>query len=287
MAVLWGVLFGTALLVFGPGLRQGVRAQIPRTDSLSLAERYQMSRVRSLARQIVSGPDGFRVLPPEPIPTPLDTLAPDDEGVSSDPQDEPSFPIENLRRVRHLERTWFRSRYEDILWSFLGAGRGGSFFDTTKTHDLRARLQAQFGDPTRTLAELYSREWVRASDSTREEPIQFEYWFVVNDSIPVRVTDVHGPDGRGVVVSTDREYRDRLRALRASLLNPLRDDKRAPYVDYVYEEYTGRWYRVGFDGRSFFRERISQFDIVPGQRPRLDTVRTRTSTEEASSPSSS
>jgi hypothetical protein len=117
-------------------------------------------------------------------------------------------------------------------------------------------------------------EWVRRPDSTREDLVQFAYWFVVNDSIPVRVTDANGPSARGLIVSTDRAYRDRLRALRRALLDPLRRKERAPYVDYYYEDETRRWYRVGFDGTSFFREQITRRDIVRGRRPRLETEQT-------------
>ena len=97
---------------------------------------------------------------------------------------------------------------------------------------------------------------------------------MVNDSIPVRVSDVNGPGERGVIVAADRRYRADLVALRTALFRPLRREERAPYVDYYYQPEPRRWYRVGFDGRTFFRERISRFDIVPGQRPELDSVRT-------------
>jgi hypothetical protein len=173
-----------------------------------------------------------------------------------------------------MERSWFRKRYGDTDWSFLGTGPRLTFLDTTYTRDLRARLQARFGAPTRTLAEVDLAAWRRSPDSSREALPQFAYWFVVNDSIPVRVTDVNGPAGRGLIVSTDREHRDRLLALRAALLGDLRRAEPTPYVDYYYDDAARRWYRVGFDGRSFFRERISRFDIVRGRRPRLDTVRT-------------
>jgi hypothetical protein len=181
-----------------------------------------------------------------------------------------------------LERSWFRDRYSDVAWSYFGSGPRVNFVDTSRTRDLRARLQAQFGDPTRTFAEVYSNEWTRAPDSTREEPIQFAYWFVVNGSLPVRVTDVDGPQGRGLIVSTRRSHRDRLPALRAALLQPLRNVKRAPYVDYVYVEETNHFFRAGFDGQNFFRERISRFDIVPGRRPRLEKISTTPSPGTAS-----
>ena len=273
-------LLAVVLLVGGLAAPPLLRAQTPAGDSLSLAERYRTVRLRLLAQDYIDGRRTLPIRPPRLLPVPVDsllrgTVRPDTARTAAAPR--PAFPIASVRRVRDLERSWFRDRYRGVEWSFLGSGTRLTFFDTTRTRDLRARLQAHFGEPTRTLAEMYSTEWARAPDSTREAPIQFEYWFVVNDSIPVRVSDVNGPDERGVIVSTDRRYREDLVALRATLLRPLRTAARAPYADYYYEEATRRWYRVGYDGRTFFRERISRLDIVPGRRPPVDTVRTESS----------
>jgi len=247
------------------------------TDSTRLIHhRYRMARYQLLAQQVVAaGP--LRPRPPEPIPTAVDSLfggtatpgpAPDTAAT------EPSFLVDDVRSVHHMERSWFRKHHGDTEWSFLGTGPRLTFLDTTYTRDLRARLQARFGAPTYTPAEVDLAARRRVPDSSREALPQFAYWFVVNDSIPVRVTDVNGPTGRGLIVSTERKHRDRLLPLRSALLGDLRRAERTPYVDYYYSDATRRWYRVGFDGRSFFRERISRFDIVRGRRPRLDTART-------------
>lgn len=278
----WFLVLGIVLLLVGGIEGDVVRAQDRSADSLSLVQRYRMARVRAIAQEYLSGRRSLPVLPAERLPIPVDPLyesSSSDDGDSTDRMEDPSFEIEDVRRVRVLERTWFRNQYRDVEWSYLGAGIKLTFFDTTRTRDLRARLQAHFGDPTRTLAEVYSNEWARTADSIREDPIQFEYWFVVNDSLPVRVSDVDGPGGRGVIFSTSRTYRRHIEALRAALLHPLREDERAPYIDYYHNQDTGRWYRVGYDGRTFFRERISRFDIVPGRRPRLDTVKAGSSPE--------
>lgn len=272
----WVFVFVIVILLVGGIETDVVWAQDRSVDSLSLAERYRMARVRALAQEYLMGRRTLPVLPVEHLATPVDSLygsSSSDDDVASKGKEDLSFEIEDVRRVRALERSWFRDRYRDVEWSFLGAGMRLSFFDTTRTRDLRARLQAQYGDPTRTLAEVYSNEWVASPDSTREDPIQYEYWFVVNDSLPVRVSDVDGPGGRGVIFSTSRTYRQHIEALRAALLHPLRENERAPYVDYYHNEDTRRWYRVGYDGRTFFRERIARFDIVPGRRPRLDTIK--------------
>jgi hypothetical protein len=284
----WGLLLAVVLLVGGGGPLP-LWAQTP-ADTLSLIERYRTARLRALAQEFLEGRQGLAVQPPRRLPTGADTLLsasarPDTTRPGAEAR--PAFPVESVRRVRDLERSWFRRRYQSVEWAFLGSGRRLTFPDTARTRTLRARLQARFGPPTRTLAELYSNDWVRAPDSTREPPIQFEYWFIVNDSIPVRVSDVGGPRDRGVIVSSDRRYRDDLAAIRSALLGPLQGVEPAPYVDYYYEAATRRWYRVGFDGQAFFRERISRFDIVPGRRPQLDSVRTGPSADGAPAPAAS
>lgn len=273
----WKVL---ALLLALGGLTAPVdlSAQVSSGDSVSLAERYRTIRFQSVAQEYLTGQRTLPIRPVQSLPTGVDSLFTSSrEDTTGVRERSPSFPIDDVRRVRDLERSWFRSRYRDVQWSFLGPGTHLTFVDTVRTRDLRARLQARFGNPTRTLAEIYSNEWVATPDSVREDPVQFEYWFVVNDSIPVRVSDADGPGGRGVIVSTDRRHREQLLALRASLLEPLQQERQASYVDYYYESSNERWYRVGFDGTTFFRERISRFDIVPGRRPTMDTARTDSS----------
>ena len=280
LARAWGPLLGLVCIVLGGLLPASGWAQPTPADSLSLAERYRAARFQMLVQQFLEGRRGVPVRPPWLFHTQGDSVVagrpPENRQASRARR---SFPIREARRVRDLERTWFRERYKAVDWSFLGTGTRITFFDTTRTRALRAHLQAAFGEPTRTLAEIYSNDWRRAPDSTREEPIQFEYWFVVNDSIPVRVSDVNGPMERGAIVSTSRRYRDRLVALRESLLAPLRQVEPAPYVDYYYEDETRRLYRVGYDGDAYFRERISRFDITPGRRPSLDTTRTGSASE--------
>jgi len=283
----WVLALGLLLLVEGTGVLLVQAQERPGggRDSLALIDRYRTARYRLLAQQVASV-GSLRTLPPEPIPTAVDSLftppASRDTAIAA-AASRPAFVVDDVRAVHHMERSWFQEQYGGTEWSFLGAGPRLTFLDTTYTRGLRARLQARFGEPTHTLAEVDLNAWRATPDSSRDGLPQFAYWFVVNDSIPVRVTDVEGPTGRGVIVSTERQYRDHLGALRDALIGSLQENERVPYVDYYYDEATRRWYRVGFDGQSFFRERISRFDIVRGQRPRLDTVRTAPSSPAESS----
>ena len=268
-----GALVASLVAVVG-GLGVGtVQAQTQVADTLNLIERYRTARVQTLARQALRRGWTARVLPPDSVPVRRPSLLRSaDSAQSSAPDDAPAFPIDDVRTVHRLERGWFKEKFAATDWSFLGSGTHLTFFDTTYTRDLRARLQAQFGDPTQTLADL--------PDTSRAGEAQFEYWFVVNDSIPVRVSDANGPRDRGLIVATERRLRDQLPALRAALLQPLRQPDRAPYVDYYYDtpdDGPRRWYRAGFNGQSYFLNRVSRSEIMTGRRPYVEPVSARDS----------
>ena len=179
-----------------------------------------------------------------------------------------SFEIEEWRLVRRLERGWFIKKFDNTKWAYLGT-ESLMPLDTTMTRELRARLEAFFGPPTQTIAELMnSDERLR----TQDRYVQFEYWFVVNDSIPIILMDFNGPLERGLITVTDHRYRDILINVRESFLREFWQEKqRAPYVDYFLDARTRTWYYAGFDGTNYFMEPIVQPNLALG-RPWLDLL---------------
>ena len=262
---LWTHLLPVAVvLLLTSGAASPVAAQQSPTPSEVLIQRYQAARHRVLVQRIVQrGHRGVRPLPPVLLPVASDSLLRPHVPGASSAADAPAFAVRHVRKARKLERQWFRDTFRNTPWAFFGSSRRFAFVDTTHTRDLRARLETRYGPPTQTLGDFDLR-------SSREEYIQFEYWFVVNDTIPVVVTDVGGPLERGLIVSTDAAYRNHLPALRQHLLHPLNDTKRSVYVDYYYDTVQRRWYRTGFNGRTFFRERVYRSQLVPGRRPWID-----------------
>jgi hypothetical protein len=243
-----------------------------------LIDRYLAARFLSQARQILTdhGP-AVRPLAPVRLATTADSLLPPPPDTAQT-EDAPAFNITERRVVQRLERSWFQREFGDTPWAFLGSSSYLSPLDTTFTRVLRARMEAQFGPPTRTLADR-----VQQDGSIRGDHVQFEYWFVVNDSIPAMVMDVHGPYDRGLIVATDRRYREELPAFRNALLAPLLETPaRKPYVDYFYDGEVARWYRTGFDGAGYFIEPISRSRIVPGRRPWLNPMQAAESPAEQS-----
>ncbi len=176
-----------------------------------------------------------------------------------------AFRVEAWRPVRRLERFWFERRFPGLRWSYSG-NNSRMGLDTSWTRVLRGRLEAAFGPPTQTLIESRRRPGARGA----EEYIQFEYWIIANDSIPLLVMDVDGPFDRGLVVATDQRYRNALPDLRVELLRELlKKQFPEPYVDYYFNKDQRQWYRAGFNGARYFQERIAPPDLSRG-RPRLD-----------------
>lgn len=220
----------------------------------SVVDLYRLQMLRQRAHQILTASGGrLPTLPPRPLPAPLDSIAarrmatPDTSSETV-----PTFTISRWQRIPKLGQRWFLREFGGRSWSFLGNGQI-SAIDTMMTRDVRARLEAHFGKPTRALGDLDARERVSSGDV-----FEFEYWFVINDTIPLVLTDVNGPFERGIVSSTTVEHAEVLSVLRDTFLAVvLQSDRRSPYVDYYYDDELMEWYRTGFDGTDFFVETIT------------------------------
>lgn len=224
----------------------------------SLLQQYRDARFEARADEIIRR-NGMhaRPRPPEHIPSPVDTLAAwwNRHHVEPEPPPPPPAPFERARwrHIKRLEHGWFERSFGDTKWAYSGNARR-TLIDTTATPELRARLQSRFGAPTVTLVEA-----VEDSSFATDPFIQFEYWIVLNDSIPVRIMDVGGPLDRGVVLVSTAAFRERLPALREALQRELFDEvEESAYLDYYFDELTGTWYQSGFDGTRYFTRKISR-----------------------------
>ena len=142
----------------------------------------------------------------------------------------------------------FLDAYGETFWR--AASPRGILVDSLGTMELRGRLQAAFGRPTRN-ADAQRRHGYGGS-----EFIQFEYWFVVNDSIPLLALDLDGPFSRGLLIATDERYAPILPRLKADLSEQLEDERPAPWIDYYHAYERQSWYRTGFNGSETFTVRV-------------------------------
>jgi len=175
------------------------------------------------------------------------------------------FPLSAVKAIAFEDLEEYRPVFERTEWAFLG-NTTLTPIDTMITREIRARMEYHFGPPTLTLMD---QNLMDKRDST--ESIQFEYWFLLNESIPVYVLDVNGPWDRGVVIAAPSSYRSILAEIKDSLLRQLiRSGERKPYADYYYNVQQELWYVTAFDGASFFDVRIDR-PVAEPARPNLQS----------------
>lgn len=153
-------------------------------------------------------------------------------------------------KVRPEGQGGFLSDYRETYWQAL-SGVITSPIDTMRTLELRSRLTQRFGTPTRNAAAARQERYAGS------EYIQFEYWLVANDSIPVLVLDTHGPFGRGLLIAADEQHREVFPRLKTDLSRLLLTvPPTVEFVDYYKDPEQNVWYKTGFDGAGFFTEEI-------------------------------
>ncbi len=156
-------------------------------------------------------------------------------------------------KVERSDRTAFQRRFRDVQWT--GAGfEGSTVIDRIPTRELRARLQKVYDDPSQKLKDL-----IGGRDFRPGHYIQFEYWFVINDEIPMMVLDIDGPFGNGLVFAGDSRYVDLMPEIKRTLSGKLMSiNSLAEYEDHYYDINDEQWYLVRYRDGSFTNEKVSR-----------------------------
>lgn len=154
------------------------------------------------------------------------------------------------RKVPPQAQGGFLANYRETYWRAL-SGVSFSPIDTMRTLELRSRLTQRFGTPTRNAAAARQEHYAGS------ENVQFEYWLVANDSIPVLILDTHGPFGRGILIASEEASSPLFPRLKSDLTRLLLTaPPTVEFVDYFHDPVRNAWYRTGFDGTSFFTDPI-------------------------------
>lgn len=242
-----------------------VSAFAQRESTSELLSLYVRNRTLALARLEFRRSDGrVGLLPVLPVPSASDSLLRYLESLKTPPPAPDIQPativVTRWNLVERLRRPIYEDVFRSTPWAFLGSNsRDG--LDTLQTREIRARMETAFGPPTFTLAETAAFD-----ELTNDEIIQFEYWIMLNDSIPIMVMDPNGPWDRGVVVAAHEDYREQLRNLKdAFLWQLLGSANRTPFADYYFNVQQRTWYITGYDGAMFFDRRIARPDLELGR----------------------
>lgn len=163
------------------------------------------------------------------------------------------FEVPDIEKISKEEVGEFDSRFSSVNWTGQGLNRRTDI-DGMSTPEVRARLQAVFGEPTLKIEDMVNRDNFRLAYA-----IQFEYRFVVNDEIPFIILDVFGPFGRGLSYSGPSEHVDLMPQIKRafnSMLMEVDEDELAEYSDYYYSADRGQWYLVQYENGEFIEEEI-------------------------------
>jgi hypothetical protein len=163
------------------------------------------------------------------------------------------FEDPEIRKVSASERDAFQHRFADINWSGQGL-YNPTTIDRIPTIELRSRLQAVFGDPTQTIGDLIN-------DNFRPgKAIQFEYWFIVDEQMPLMILDLDGPFENGLVYVGASRYIDLMPQVKRTLNRLLMGDEGDPaeFVDYFFSPERDQWYLVKYEDGEFKRESIDR-----------------------------
>lgn len=161
------------------------------------------------------------------------------------------FEAPEFEKVTNAERAQFQERFKDINWS----GRGlyeDTALDDRQANELRARLQAAFGDPTQKLEDLINRDDFRPGKA-----IQFEYWFIIDGEIPMMVLDWDGPFGSGLTFAGASKYIDMMPQIKRAFSQELMSvEDLGNYQDYFYSPERGQWFEVSYKDGNYQTKEI-------------------------------
>ena len=155
----------------------------------------------------------------------------------------------------------YLEQYREVYWKAMSTRTA---IDTMGTPVLRGRLQAAFGKPTRNADAL------KKVGYSGSEYVQFEYWLVVNDSIPILAMDIDGPFGQGLLLAGPEVHERYLPQIKQDLTDRLVARRFSdPYVDYYLSYERDQWFRTGYNGSEYFQRTVRR---PPGwsRRPRVD-----------------
>lgn len=165
------------------------------------------------------------------------------------------FSEPEFEKVNEDQRTWFQNKFENVKWTGQGL-YDDTDLDDRQTNEIRARLQSVYGDPTQTLEDLIDQEDFRPGMA-----IQFEYWFTVDDSIPMMVLDVDGPFSNGLVFGGASKYIDLMPQIKRTFSQKLlKAESLDSYQDYFYSPERQQWFNVVYENGQYKTTEIESPD---------------------------
>lgn len=163
------------------------------------------------------------------------------------------FEEPEIHAISNEDRNQFQSQFANIAWTGQGL-YNPTTIDRLPTMELRARLQAVFGDPTQTITDLIQENFRPG------KAVQFEYWFIIDGEIPMMILDLDGPFENGLVYVGASQYVDLMPQIKRTLTRKLMGNDVNPesFSDYFYSPEREQWYRVEYSDGEYSRQPIER-----------------------------
>jgi hypothetical protein len=139
------------------------------------------------------------------------------------------FAAPKFRKIEKSELPAFFRKYNTN--NLTGRGlQNNEIIDNIPTMEVRARMQAVFGSPTKNVIDMMSE-----ADFRPAKYIQFEYWFEINDSIPMVILDPNGPFSNGLTYGGLPRFVDLMPEIKRELSKKLMGTQTlGEYTDFYY-----------------------------------------------------
>ena len=169
-------------------------------------------------------------------------------------QNDDPFRVPEIRKVERAEAEQFNQEYiRRMQWTGQGF-QAATAIDFIPAVELRARFQSLYGDPTRRLEDLILKPGFRLT-----EAIQYEYWFLVDEKIPIMVLDIDGPFATGLVYAGPIIYIDYFPEIKRTLSAELMKINRLEeFTDIFYSPERSQWYEISYVNGEFNTKEISR-----------------------------
>ncbi len=161
------------------------------------------------------------------------------------------FEEPQIIKVEAENAAEFQERFANIKWT--GQGFNFNSLDRIPAIEIRARLERAYGEPTKTIENVMGNGKFRDGKA-----IQFEYWFVVNGSIPMMVLDLDGPFANGLVYVGASRYVDLMPEVKRTLTRTVTEAEPKEYTDYFFSPEREQWYKVSYKDGNYTKEEIDK-----------------------------
>lgn len=173
-----------------------------------------------------------------------------------------AFAAPKFRKIEKSQLPAFFRKYNTS--NLTGRGlQNNETIDNIPTMEVRARMQAVFGAPTKNVLDMMAE-----ADFRPAKYIQFEYWFEINDSIPMVILDPNGPFSNGLTYGGLPKYVDLMPEIKRELSKMLMGTQTlGEYNDYYFalderDRATRKaipegWYLVEYKNGSFKYDRTT------------------------------